>query len=373
MLIKNGYITDVTDLLKEFGWYDKMDEDMRESITVDGKVYGVPRDGYGLGLFLNLSMLYDIGEIDKNADGTYKLHDDNGNPLYPTTFDDIERISQEVVDSFEQGTYGMIILSANRNGGWQFSNIAWNFGCTNLQVYENGKWTAKLNSQSSVNALEWIRNMRLNDLIYPSASLSYNDWHQKIGNKNVAMAICGSDAVSLPVTNENFNLDDIAFVPMPTGDGTSRYSLYGGTPYVFSSSATEEQIRGAMLFLKYMGRSPEVDQVSLDAIELGYKTAVQKGMPVIPSIRPWVNSNYTTAVAEIEAKYVNVNLEYYNDFFNSINTMKKSEEPNNCQDMYNLLDNALQSVLSNASTANSLSLLTTANNQFQSNYLDKIK
>jgi ABC-type glycerol-3-phosphate transport system substrate-binding protein len=350
-----------------------MDVDMRDSLTVDGKVYGVPRDGYGMGLFLNLAMLYDVGEIDKDADGKYILHDESGNPLYPTTFDDIERISQKVVDFYDTGTYGMIILSASRNGGWQFSNMAWNFGATNLQVYENGKWTAKLNSTGAVNALEWIRNMRLNDLIYPSASLSYNDWHQKIGNKNVAMAFCGSDAISLPVTNENFNLDDIAFVPMPTGDGTSRYSLYGGTPYVFSSSASKDEIRGAMLFLKYMGRSPETDKVSLDAIELGYTTAVSKGMPVIPSIRPWVNSDYTTTVSEIESKYVNVNLEYFNDFFNSISKTKKSEEPNNCQDMYSLLDNALQSVLSNASSANSQSLLTTANSQFQSNYLDKIQ
>ncbi len=371
-LIAQGFISDVTDSLKELGWYDKMDPAMREAVSKDGRVYGVPRDGYGMGLFLNLSMLYDVGEIDKDDDGNYILHDENGNPLYPTTFDDLRRVSEAVTEAYDS-TYGMVVLSADKNGGWQFSNMAWNFGCENLQVQNaDGSWSANLNDPGAVSALEWIREMRMDELIYPDASLTYLDWYAKIGSNNVAMAFCGSDALSLPVTNYNFPLQDMAFVPMPTGDGTSRYSLYGGTPYVFASYATQEQIKGALLFLKYIGRSPETDEISLSAIEVGYQTAQSKGMPILPTIRPWINKDYVLAAGALEAKYVNVNMDYYQDFFDSIGTMKKSEEPNSCQDMYALLDNALQSVLSNPSGANCLSLLTTANNQFQNNYLSKI-
>jgi len=369
-LIANGFIRDITAELQELGWYDKMDPMMRETLSADGKIYGVPRDGYGLGLFLNLEMLYDVGVIEKNSDGTYRLHDDSGNPLYPTTFDDIRRVSELIVENIDY-TYGIVILSANKNGGWQFSNMAWNFGCKNLQVYRDGKWEANLNDPGAVRALEWIQTMRQEELISSDASLSYNDWYLKIGSKQVAMAFCGSDALSLPVTNYNFPLDQFAFVPMPTGDGESRYSLYGGTPYVFSANATDEQVKGALLFLKYMGRSPEVDDISVDAMELGFKTAQEKGMPILPTIKAWADPDYLEVANELEEKYINVNMDYFKDFFDTINEMKKPEEPNYCQDMYALLDNAIQSILSNPNAV-AQSELTTANAQFQKNFLSKI-
>jgi|LFRM01.1.fsa_nt_gb ABC-type glycerol-3-phosphate transport system substrate-binding protein len=369
-LIANGFIRDITKELMELGWYDKMDPMMRETLSEDGKIYGVPRDGYGLGLFLNLEMLYYVGEIDKNEDGTYRLHDEEGNPLYPTTFADIRRISELIVENMEY-KYGIVILSANKNGGWQFSNMAWNFGCANLQVYRDGKWEANLNDPGAVRALEWIQGMRNDDLIPPDASLSYNDWYSKIGSGQVAMAFCGSDALALPVSTFNFPLDQFAFVPMPTGDGVSRYSLYGGTPYVFSANATDEQVKGALLFLKYMGRSPEIDDISLEAMELGFQTAQAKAMPILPTIKAWADPDYLEVANELEEKYINVNMDYFRDFFDTIEEMKKPEEPHYCQDMYGLLDNAIQSILSNP-VADPLSELTIANNQFQKNFLSKI-
>lgn len=59
------------------------------------------------------------------------------------------------------------------------------------------------------------------------------------------------------------------------------------------------------------------------------------------------------------------------DFFDTIYEMRRDEEPNYCQDMYGLLDNAIQSVLSEPS-ANPLALLTTANTTFQNLYLSKL-
>ena len=372
-LIQNGWIADVTDELNGLGWLDKMDTNMRDTVSKDGRCYGVPRDGYGLGLFLNLAMLYDVGVIGKDADGKYKLHDDDGNPLYPTTFEEIREVSELVVENYDS-TYGLVVLSANKNGGWQFANMAWNFGCEALQVKgSDGKYTANLNDAGAVKALEWIQGMANDGLIYPGASFSYADWHEKIGSNNVAMAFCGSDQLMLPVTNYNFNKDDIAFVPMPSDGEHKASSLYGGTPYVFSYDASKEQIKGALLFLKYMGRSPETDEISINAIELGHQTAEKKGMPIVQTIRPWTNTEFLTIANEIDNRHVNVNPYYFEDFYNSLETMKRAEEPNYCQDMYKLLDNAIQDVLSKPGTANCTSLLNTANSQFQSNFLSKLK
>ena len=57
MLVNNKYIRDITPQLDALGWDDKMDEEMKKTLTFDNKIYGVPRDGYGLGLFLNLEIL----------------------------------------------------------------------------------------------------------------------------------------------------------------------------------------------------------------------------------------------------------------------------------------------------------------------------
>ncbi|MGN1067086.1 MAG: hypothetical protein ACI4QH_04690, partial [Candidatus Fimimonas sp.] len=229
-----------------------------------------------------------------------------------------------------------------------------------------------LMDQGMVDALQWIQNLRKEDLCYPTAAANYNDWPQKIGSGDVLMAFVGCDALSMPITNYNFNKDDFAFVPMPTGDGVSHYALFGGTPYVFAENATDEQVEGALKFLHYIGRSPETDDISVAAMEKGFTVAQSKNMPILPTIKAWQNAEYLEIANNLEKKYINVNYEYMKDFFDTIKDMRRDEEPNYCQDMYGLLDKSIQNVLSNAATANPQSLLITANNNFQSQFLDKL-
>ena len=108
-------------------------------------------------------------------------------------------------------------------------------------------------------------------------------------------------------------------------------------------------------------------------MERGHLTAEAKGIPILPTIKPWINSDYLEIANKLEERYVNVNTEYYKDFFDSIDSMKRPEEPYYCQDMYGELDSALQEVLSKSGTANCKSLLDTANSQFYNSYLKNVK
>ena len=164
-------------------------------------------------------------------------------PRYPRTFDELAEMAQFITETmkedFERGVAGLIVLSANNNGGWQFSNIAWNFGAQ-LQVQdESGKWVANLNSPEVAEALEWIKYMRWAAEALPaSTSLTYADWYNYIGTGRAAMSFVGSDAVAMPITN--FNMDRIYwFVPMPAGPNESVFSLWR-TPFMFSSKVTDE-------------------------------------------------------------------------------------------------------------------------------------
>lgn len=374
-LITNRYVKDITDILKDFGWYDKMDPDMREALTNNGRVYGVPRDGYGLGLFLNLKIFEEAGILeDLDNDGQIDIHDEDGNPLYPTTFDELEQMAVSISSTLEN-VAGFMALSASKQGGWQFSNIAWNFGAT-LEVQENGVWKANLSDSACVSALEWIQKMKHNLEVLPSeVSLAYNDCWTKIGQQAVAMCIVGSDAIATAYTNMNLPTSyPFAFVPMPAGPNGDQYSLFGGTPFMFSSRASDEQVKGALRFLEYMGRSPELSDVSKKSIEDGMKVAVNKGMPVLPDIKAWINQDYIEYKTELEEIYCNVNMEYFQDFYDKFDEMKRTEEPYYSQDLYTLLDGVLQKILDrDGINLSALSVLDTANRKFQKDYLDKIK
>lgn len=357
-----SYIRPITNQLSELGWDEMMDEEMRATLTFDNEIYGVPRDGYGLGLLINIKTLGDNGLLPENEDGTYSIYNEDGSPAYPTTFEEIYEFAKTIQEYDE--TKGILICSANKNGGWQFSNIAWNFGAS-LQVQENsGRWVSNLDSDECVEALSWILSMKQDELLLNSVSVAYDEWYSAIESK-VAMAFVGSDVLQLAKTNGNVDMDDLAFVPMPTGDGTHHYSLYGGTPYVFAANATDEQVEGVLKFFEYIGRSPLVSDISKAAMEKGKETATAKGQPILPTIKPWKNEAYVAYATELEEKYVTVNMENYSPFFDSISMYKHPEEPYYTQEMYEYLDSAIQNVLMNPDTVNVKAQLTTASGKLQ--------
>ena len=364
-LLKAGYIRDITDLLNEFGWTDKMDVGMRDTLTFDGKIYGIPRDGYGLGLLINTRILGDNGllpEKEINGKKQYVIYNDDGSPAYPTTFEEIYEAASVVVENSD--TKGMFICSANKNGGWQLSNMAWNYGATLEKQNASGKWASNLTDPGMVSALNWIQKMKQDQLIYEGVAIAYDDWPSAIGEK-VAMAIVGSDIIHLAKTTGDVNMDDLAFVPMPTGDGEHHYSLYGGTPFVFNKKTTDEQVRGILKFFDYIGRSPSTSENNFAAIKEGYEVAKNKNQPIVPKIMPWKNDDYLSRAKAMENEYISINMANYREFFDTVKQNQHAEVPVAAQKMYEILDDAIQEVLRNPDTANVNSLLTTANSRFQ--------
>lgn len=366
-LVKNGYIRSIDNELKELGWDVIMDDDMKDTLTFDGKIYGIPRDGYGLGLLINTKTFVDNGLLEEDENGKAILYAEDGTPLYPTTFEEIYEASLVIAENTE--TKGILICSANKNGGWQLSNMVWNYGGELEIIGDDGKVTANLDNDAAVSALEWIKKMKQEELLLNSPSVTYDQWYNSIDEK-VAMAIVGSDVLQLAQTQGNVSMDDLAFVPMPTGDGVHHYSLYGGTPYVFSSEATDEQVKGVLKFFEYIGRSPEITEISKAAMVSGNETAKLKNQPIMPKIKPWTNTEYVTYSNQMEEEYVTVDMYYFEEFFNTIKSNKHAEVPYAAQEMYEYLDTAIQAVLVDPDTANCKALLTTANSKLQS-YLDK--
>ena len=370
-----GYIREITDELNELDWADKIDEGMKSNIYFDENYYGIPRDGYGLGLMINKRILGENGLLreageDENGDPIYSLYNENGEPMYPQTFEEIKEFA-EIIAEYDD-CKGMLILSDNKEGGWQFTNMVWNFGGTIEKQNSDGSWTADLTSEAAINALTWIKEMKQEDLLPTGVVQTYSGWKDKLGSQ-VAMAFVGCDQINLIQTQGGEDIDDFAFVPMPSvNDSVPHYSLYGGTPYVFSSRATDEEVEGVLKYMEYIGRSPETTEISRQGIEKGLQVSKEKAQPILPTLYPFVNEDYVKMMDEIEEEYVDVDMENYNDFFDSIDENKHVEEPYYAQDLYDILDTAIQTVLTDPANANVTELLQKAESDFNSKYLSEV-
>ena len=359
-LKEKNIIRPITSQVAALGWDKVMDEAMKEELTFDNELYGVPRDGYGLGLLMNKRILGDNGFLPETENG-YSIYNPDGSPAYPTTFEEIQEISETLVD--QDNVRGFLMYSSNKNGGWIFSNMAWNFGAE-LEKDVSGKWTANLDDPGAVSALEWVKEMRVNGCLQEAVSSVYNDWYANIGER-VAFAIVGSDVLQNAKLLGDVSMDDLAFVPMPTGDGTHHYSLYGGTPYVFTKGISDAKVEGILKFFSYIGRSPEMNDNNFLAKEEGYEVAKRKNQPILPTIMPWKQGEFLTKAKELENRYINVSMPDYAPFFDAIEANKHSEVPYCAQEMYDFLDTAIQSVFVSLENANCRALLTTANTQLQ--------
>ena len=369
MLIANRWVRPITAQLNQLGWTEHMHPMLKEGLSSGGDVWGVPRDGYALGMFTNMYMLWQAGIIERESGGDRRfiLYDENDNPLYPTSFDQLRTTSDAVRDGFGSGSSGITILSNNSQGGWQFNNIVWNFGLESFQYQAGGNWRVRLNAPESVAALEWIRTMRAENLI-SGTWYDYSHWPHHINSNASAMAFVGSDAIANPrelggvaaIPNEY-----IAFLPMPAQSGVSARTLVGGVPFMFANNATDSQVLGALKFLEFMGLAPVDTPVARQNIRDGLTLARNNGMPIMPSfIPPWINAEFVDMLREMEDEFVNINERYFRSFVNRLGGMMKMEEPFAAQTMYSTLDIAIREVIRNPSGSNPQALLNTANTNF---------
>lgn len=352
-LIAGGFVKDITKELQELGWDKKMNPTIKELLSKDGKIYGVPRDGYALGMMLNTELFEKAG-----------LMDSKGVPKYPKTWEELAQTAKTIKD--KTGSAGICILAKDNAGGWQFSNIAWAFGAQ-LEAEKDGKWVAQLNSKEAVAAMNYVKDLKWKyDVLTPNPT--NEDWgsgFKALGTGLAAMYIGANDAVDQPTKVNKLDVKKLALVPIPAGP-SGQYSLLGGTPYMFSAKATSEEVKAALEYLEIMGKAPVASDSAIAGMEAGAKNNVENGVPVIPSFPAWTDPDFLKAQDDVVKKHSNVNIALYNDYFNIIKQKGNLhlEEPKITQDMYAELTKVLQAVLTDKN-ADTTKLLNNANANLQ--------
>ncbi|HKL86657.1 MAG TPA: sugar ABC transporter substrate-binding protein [Treponemataceae bacterium] len=353
-LIAGDFIKDISKELKSLGWDSKMNESVKNLVSKDGKIYGVPRDAYALGLMLNVELFKEAGLVDKN-----------GIPLYPKTWEELAVTAKTIKD--KTGSAGLCLLAKDNAGGWHFTNIAWGFGAK-FEVQKNGKWIAQLDSAEAKAAVQYVKDLKWKyDVL--TADPTNEDWgtgFRALGTGAAAMYIAAQDAVNQPTQVNGLDVKSLALVPVPAGP-KGQYSLMGGTPYVFASNATSEQVTAALRYLEVMGKAPVVTDKSIAGMKADAANRQNEGIPVLPTFPAWTDAAYAKAQQDAIDQYRNVDMRLYNDYYKMVakETNLRTEEPMLAQDLYSELTKVLQAVLTDKN-ADVSTLMNKAQKNFQS-------
>jgi len=353
-LINGGFVADITDILTERGWVEKINPSIRDLLSKDGRIYGIPRDGYALGLMLNVELFEQAGLVD--ADGY---------PIYPKTWTELAETAKKIKDA--TGSAGLCLLAKDNAGGWHFSNIAWAFGAT-LTTEENGKFVANVDSAEAIAAMEYVKSLRWEyDVLTPDPT--NEDWGSgfvNLGTGAAAMYIAANDAVNQPTQVNGLAVDKLAMCALPAGPTGQQFSLSGGTPYMFSKNATPEQINAALDYLEVMGKAPVATDDAIAGMRADAQNRVANGVPVIPRFPCWIAEDVLAAEDSIVAEFGNVDPKLYDNYFT---TIKKAgnlrlEEVGSAQDLYAELTKVLQAVVTDKN-ADVAALMKTADENYQ--------
>ncbi|HHW49349.1 MAG TPA: extracellular solute-binding protein [Clostridiaceae bacterium] len=359
-LINAGYVAEITEQMKAIGWDKLIHKNSLDLASKDGKIYGIPTNIYSLGLMINADLFAKAG-----------LVDERGVPLFPKTFDEVREYAKIIKE--KTGKYGYCVATRDHQGGWHFTNIAWNYG-VEFEKQVNGKWVAAFNSPEGVEALKLIYDMKWVDKsVQDSALVGVGDWIKLFGTGQVAMVPGDSAwAPTVVATDYKMNKDHIALCSFPAGP-KNNYALMGGNLFMFSKDSTPAQIDACLKFLKFVGQGPEFDPNSVPLLEQAYQELrnADPPRPITKGFSVSIDPELLRVHEELFNKYVNVNIEFFNDYY--LNNFKnlRPEEPYHAQDLYGILDSVLQRVLTDKNV-NLQELLDKAAHDFQVNFLDKI-
>jgi len=341
LLIGQGLVADVTDALEVFGILEKFSPSFIELLgDENGRIFGLPRDGYVLGMHININLFEEAG-----------LMTEDGLPDYPKTLQELAEKGQIIRE--KTGKAGLVFPASETFGGWLWTNIAWNFGAVGedaLLIQDaDGKWIANLTSDPAVAALAYIKSLKWEyDIL--NADTTTTTWataHTILGTGEAAMNFAADDAVDNPTAGAGLAVDKFALIPFPAGPGGA-YALTGGTCYMFAPSTTTDEAVAALAFLRLIGMLPFLDDDIIAGMRAGAASSRERGAPVLPRVPAWNDEEFIAMQRSIAEEYSNVDWRLYEDFFDSFTDgtiQLRGEEPVFAQELYRQVTNAIQNVI----------------------------
>ncbi|RFU84427.1 extracellular solute-binding protein [Streptomyces triticagri] len=308
---------DLTPYVKDLKGYQDIKQELKDIYTVDGKVYGIPRTNYSMGLIYNKTLFKEAG-LDPEKP--------------PATWDEVRTAAKKIA-ALGKGTVGYADYSAQNQGGWHFTAEVYSQGGD--VVSEDGK-KATVNTPEGKAVLQTLHDMRWKDRSMGSKQLLIlNDVQQMMGSGKLGMYLAAPDNIPILVQEKGGDYKDLALAPMPGGEGT----LLGGDGYMFNKKATPEQIKAGLKLLDEMFLTPG------KGFNFDYARDKKNDSPVgLPEPRLWTGKS-DVEDQKIKEKYANVPVENYQAFLDGNEQLDQKIEPPKAQQIYSVLDGAVSAVL----------------------------
>lgn len=357
--IKNSFCADITEASEKYNYAQSLNPLVLDKVKSNGKIYGIPKTAYALGLACNKEMFTAAGLV--NSDGTLK---------YPQTYDELVEMAKIIKE--KTGQAGVMFPTMNNQGGWIFSNVAWSYGVSFMEQDENGKWKATFDTKECAAALQFIKDLKWVHNVLPDNAFVDIDEERKLFASNQAAMYIIHPTERMLVKNYSMNKDSICFARVPAGPA-GRYTLMGGNFYAVSPQSTPEQIDALFKFLELTGDSPKVTDTIRETSGLSMKNDNAENVPIMkkPAFPLWVNNERVELEDELREKYANVPEENFADYSSFIDVMVHEEEPQCAQELYSILDAGIQQVLTDKD-ADCASIVKQMAEDFQKNHLDKL-
>jgi ABC-type glycerol-3-phosphate transport system substrate-binding protein len=364
LLISQSLAADVTDALEQFGILNKLSPSYVAMLgDENGRIYGLPREGYVLGMHININLFEEAG-----------LVTDEGLPAIPRTLQELADYGQIIKE--KTGKAGLVFPASETYGGWLYTNIAWNYGAVGENALEyqddTGRWIANFTSEPAIAAMEYLRSLRW-DYDILNADATTTDWagaHSALGAGEAAMNFAANDAVDQPTAGKGLAVDKFALIPFPAGP-VGAYALAGGTCYMFAPGTTTDQAVACLAYIKLMGFLPFVTEDAIAGMRADAVARRERGVPVLPRIPAWTDDAFIEAGRMITEEYSNIDMRLYHDYFDSLTNgtiTLKGEEPVFAQQLYRELTSVIQRLITREN-AEVLRALEQAQERFQE-YLD---
>ncbi|MET7920952.1 sugar ABC transporter substrate-binding protein [Streptomyces avermitilis] len=308
---------DITSYVKDLKSYDTVQQQLRDIYTVGGKVYGIPRTGYSMGLIYNRKLFEKAG-LDPDKP--------------PATWDEVRAAAKEIA-ALGGGTVGYADYSAQNQGGWHFTAELYSQGGD--VVSADGK-KATVDTPEGKAVLQNLHDMRWTDNSMGSKQLLViNDVQQLMGSGKLGMYLSAPDNIPILVKEKGGNYTDLALAPMPGGKGT----LIGGDGYMFNKKATPAQIKAGLKWLDFMFLTPGKGFLG------DYARAKKNDAPVgLPEPRLFSGAA-DARDQQVKKANANVPVENYQAFLDGNQSLRMKIEPPQAQQIYSVLDSAVSAVL----------------------------
>ncbi|MEU2737836.1 extracellular solute-binding protein [Streptomyces sp. NPDC007095] len=308
---------DITSYVKDLKSYGTIQQQLRDIYTVDGKIYGVPRTGYSMGLIYNRKLFQKAG-LDPDKP--------------PATWEEVRADARKIA-ALGDGTVGYADYSAQNQGGWHFTAEMYSQGGD--VVAADGK-KASVDTPEGKAVLQNLHDMRWSDNSMGSKQLLViNDVQQLMGSGKLGMYLSAPDNIPILVKEKGGDYKDLALAPMPGGKGT----LIGGDGYMFNKKDSPEQIKAGLKWLDHMFLTPGKGFLG------DYARAKQNNAPVgLPEPRLFTGAA-DAKDQQVKKANANVPVENYQAFLDGNQSLQMKIEPPQAQQIYSVLDGAVSAVL----------------------------